>query len=145
MESNGDRDLLANAGRLIDRHGMVWIRRLDAPIEQVWQAVSTEEGLAKWWIVAPTAFELRAGGAFNHHWSNTITDFKEHQYIDFVDNTGDYTSTGGMRFELSKIDGNTTMFMFLGTWGPNARTGGARGGEAEQAGVVQRGSGAAAQ
>lgn len=113
---------------------MVWIRRLDAPVEQVWQTVSTREGLAKWWIVAPTAFELRPGGAFHHHWSSTIASFEEHRYIDFVDNTGDYASTGGMHFELSRLDGNATVFAFLDTWGPDARTGGARGGEAEQAG-----------
>ena len=52
-------DILADAGRLVARHAMVWIRRLDAPVEDVWRLVSTLEGLAKWWIVPPTVLELR--------------------------------------------------------------------------------------
>lgn len=118
IESSADRAFLADAGRLVDRHAMLWIRRLCTPIEVVWDTVSTIEGLKKWWIVPPAKFELRQGGAFHHHWSNTITDYKHHEYIDFAENTGDYASTGGMRFELRKVDDDTTLFMFLDTWGP---------------------------
>ena len=132
IESNADRKLLGDAGRLVDRHAMLWIRRLNAPIEKVWDTVSTIDGLKKWWLVPPTKFDLETGGAFNHHWNNTIVGFKKHEYIDFSENTGNYTSTGGMRFELSKIDDNTTMFMFLDTWGPDMVAGQGEG--AEQAG-----------
>jgi uncharacterized protein YndB with AHSA1/START domain/ketosteroid isomerase-like protein len=118
--SNVDRSFLADAGRLVDRHAMAWIRRLNAPIDQVWKTVSTIEGLKTWWIVPPSKFELAKGGAFNHHWNNTVVDFQEKAYIDFTENTGDYPGTGGMRFELSRIDDTTTMFMFLDTWGPDA-------------------------
>ena len=115
METVAERNLIADAGHLVHRHAMVWIRRLDAPIEVVWQTVSTKEGLEKWWLVPPKEFELRPGGAFKHHWDNTISDFSKHEYIDFVENTGAYALTGGMRFEL-KADGQSTMFMFLDTW-----------------------------
>ncbi len=134
MELIADRNLLADAGLLVDRHAMVWIRQLNAPVEQVWETVSTIEGLKKWWIVPPAKFELSKGGAFNHHWNNTIADYEEHVYIDFVENTGDYASTGGMRFELRRIDDNTTMFMFLDTWGPDMHAEVGKGKEAEQPG-----------
>jgi hypothetical protein len=33
METTAERNLLANAGQLVGRHAMAWIRRLNAPIE----------------------------------------------------------------------------------------------------------------
>ncbi|HJM88547.1 MAG TPA: hypothetical protein QF624_02845 [Dehalococcoidia bacterium] len=51
-----------------------------------------------------------------------------------MENTGDYASTGGMRFELGTVDEHTTMFMFLDTWGPDAVLESGGGDEAEQAG-----------
>ena len=95
---------------------MIWIRRLPAPIDAVWQAVSTLDGLEAWWIVPPTVFEKRPGGRFVHHWENVVADFREQEFIDFKENSADYATTGGMRFEL-KQDGDATMFMFLDTWG----------------------------
>jgi uncharacterized protein YndB with AHSA1/START domain len=116
METTAERSLLADAGRLVDRHAMIWIRTLQAPVEQVWETVSTREGLARWWIVPPAEFELRAGGRFKHHWENTITDFRRHEFIDFAEPAGRYAATGGMRFEL-RADGDSTLFAFLDTWG----------------------------
>lgn len=122
METMANGDLLADAGRLVHRHAMVWIRRLRAPIEQVWQTVSTKEGLEKWWLVPPKAFELRKGSVFKHHWDHTIADFVEHEYIDFVEPGGAYAQTGGMRFEL-KGNGGSTMFTFMDTWAENSTVG----------------------
>ena len=76
-------DMLNNAGRFIDRHSMVWMRKLDAPVERVWETVSTKEGLSKWWIVNKVEIDLRPGGLFKHHWENTVDDFKNNEYIDF--------------------------------------------------------------
>lgn len=129
VQTNADRDLLGDAGVLADRHAMLWIRRLNAPIEEVWQTVSTKTGLAKWWVAPPKTFELKKGGTFDHHWVNTVVDYKENQFIDFSENTGAYSATGGMRFELTKIDDNTTMFMFLDTWGPEMTPPNGAGGE----------------
>ena len=111
--------LLADAGRLVDRHAMVWTRQLNAPVATVWRLVSSSEGMAKWWLVPPTTFELRVGGAFRHHWENTVGDFRENEYIDFVEPHGPYASTGGMRIEM-RGDGDATAFAFLGTWGADA-------------------------
>ena len=133
MELSADRDLLADAGQLVDRHAMIWIRRLNAPVEQVWKTVSTIEGLKTWWVVPPTKFELCPDGIFEHHWQNKVTNFRENEYIDFVENTGAYQGTGGMRFEL-KDDGQATTFMFLDTWGENMTDQVGEGDSAEQAG-----------
>ena len=59
-------DLYQNAGHFINRHNMVWIRKLEVPVPQVWEAVSTKQGLDAWWIV-PVEIDLRLGGAFSHH------------------------------------------------------------------------------
>ncbi len=116
-----DDALLARAGRLVDRHAMIWTRTLHAPIETVWRIVSTRDGLAKWWIVPPSRFELRRGGTFAHHWTNVVTDFEHGAFIDFAENTADYSGTGGMRFELDEVDRETTVFSFLDTWGADMR------------------------
>jgi uncharacterized protein YndB with AHSA1/START domain len=72
-------DMLKDAGRFIDGYCiMLWMRKLDAPIERVWEAVSTKEGLSKWWMRgSPNEIDLRAGGVFQHHWKSTVTEFKE--------------------------------------------------------------------
>ena len=108
-------DILADAGRLVAPHAMVWIRRLDAPVDDVWRLISTLDGLAKWWIVPPTVLELRPGGTFKHHWDNTVYDYREGEFIDFREPNGSYVGTGGMRLEVRR-DGNGTVFAFLGTW-----------------------------
>jgi len=109
-------DILNDAGRFIDRHSMVWMRKLDAPIERVWEAVSTKDGLSKWFLVSTIEIDLRPGGVFSHHWESRINDFKEREYIDI----GDETFVGvGMRFEL-KADGEGTVFSFLDNWADGA-------------------------
>lgn len=110
-----ESDLFENAGRFIDRHAMVWIRKVDVPVTQVWEAVSTKQGLDAWWM-CPVEIDLRPGGAFAHHWENMITALKEHEYIDFG---GDPFGSGGMRFEL-KADGQGTVFSFLDNWAEDA-------------------------
>ena len=109
-------DMLRDAGRFIGRHSMVWMRRLDAPVERVWEAVSTKEGLSKWWIVNKVEIDLRPGGLFKHHWENTVDDFKKNEYIDFGEKSVGF---GGMRFEL-KADGAGTVFSFIDFWEGNA-------------------------
>lgn len=105
-----ESDLVANAGRFINHHNMVWMRKLEVPVAQVWEAVSTKQGLDEWWIT-PVEIDLRLGGAFSHHWENTITGLKNNEYIDFGDVSG---NPGGERFEL-KVDGSGTIFSLLDT------------------------------
>lgn len=118
MDTVPDKRLFSRAGRLADKHAMFWTRNLAAPIRDVWSMVSTKEGLERWWIVPPRQFELRLGGAFSHHWENTITDFRARTFIDFAEPTGIYKGTGGMRFELAASGNDSTSFTFLDTWGP---------------------------
>ena len=123
-------DILADAGRLVAPHAMVWIRRLDAPVEDVWRLMSTLDGLAKWWIVPPTVLELRPGVTFKHHWENTVHDYRDGEFIDFREPNGSFVGTGGMRLEVSD-DGAGSVFAFLDTWAegvegvgpPTGRTG----------------------
>ncbi|MEM9807605.1 MAG: SRPBCC domain-containing protein [Cyanobacteria bacterium P01_D01_bin.56] len=118
MESNKEIRL-DRAGRLITAHAMCWVRYLQAPIEQVWEAVSTKEGLTKWWVVPPSVFNLRVGGLFSHHWDNVITGYEALGYIDLDEPNSAYRGTGGMRFELFAKSDNETTFMFLDTFGPD--------------------------
>ena len=115
-------DILSDSGRLVARHAMVWIRRLDAQVDEVWGLVSTLPGLAKWWIVPPTVLELRPGGTFKHHWENTVHDVRVGEYIDFREPNGSYVGTGGMRIEI-RPDGDGTVFAFLGTWAKGIESG----------------------
>ncbi|MEM6252561.1 MAG: SRPBCC domain-containing protein [Cyanobacteria bacterium P01_D01_bin.156] len=105
-------------GHLITAYAMCWVRYVQAPIGQVWQAVSTKEGLEKWWIVPPRVFNLRIDGLFSHHWDNTITSYEPLRYIALNEPRGSYRGTGGMRFELEAKGDNETTFMFLDTFGP---------------------------
>jgi uncharacterized protein YndB with AHSA1/START domain len=92
---------------------MVWTRKLDVPVAQVWKAVSTKQGLDNWWM-CPVEIDLRPGGLFAHWWQNTITDLQEHEYIHFGGVPGSV-----MRFEL-RADGQGTVFSFLDTWAADA-------------------------
>ena len=87
---------------------MVWTRRLAVPVEPVWEAISTKEGLSHWWMQgSPNEIDLRIGGLLQHHWKSTITDFKENEYIALESETG----FGFQRFQLSS-DGDGTVFAF---------------------------------
>ena len=119
MDPQGVR--LDRAGRLIAGHAMVWVRTLPASVDDIWPVVSSQTGLGAWWLVPPSAFELKVGGVFRHHWENTITGFEAGRFIDFDEPLGAYRGTGGMRFELAAKGRNETSFMFLATWGPEVR------------------------
>lgn len=135
METTADQALISRAGHLVDRHAMCWMRNLAGPIDEVWQAVSTLEGLKKWWLAGTVKkFELQEGGVFDHHWTNMIQGYREFEYIDLREARGSYAGTGGMRFELARVDDGTTLFMFLDTWGPDVVAEAGEGGQREQPG-----------
>lgn len=116
MASNGEI-LSERAGRLITKHAMYWERRLRTSLAEVWNLVSTKEGLETWWIVPPGVLDLRVGGDFKHHWHQTVASFEDHRYIDFVEPLASCRGTGGMRFELKALAPRETMFLFLDTCG----------------------------
>lgn len=125
MPAANDEQILANAGHLLDAHAMCWIRNLESPLDEVWRTVSTLEGLQKWWIApgCAKAFDLRPGGIFTHHWTNTVERFQEAEYIDFKGYPGALVGTGGMRFELLPLAPEATRFSFFDTWAPDAQPG----------------------
>jgi uncharacterized protein YndB with AHSA1/START domain len=105
--------LVANAGKVVGNRGMLWIRRLDVPLEDVWHAVSTKEGLDRWWLTRDVEIDLRPGGLFKHHWTNTVRDFRTNEFIDFVGVPDDADQRDNlMRFEL-QADGSGTVFAFF--------------------------------
>lgn len=115
----GEGMRLDRAGRVVAGHAMVWTRYLRAPVAAVWPEISTKAGLEAWWIAPPTAFELRVGGRFHHHWEQTVLAFEDHRFIDFDEPAGLYPGTGGMRFEVAARGERETAFAFLATWGPD--------------------------
>ena len=109
-------DFVANAGKVVGDRGMLWIRRLNLPVEDVWAAISTKAGLDTWWLTRSVEIDLRPDGLFRHHWTNAIRDFKINEFIDFVGVPGDESVPDNlMRFEL-KADGNGSIFSFLDTF-----------------------------
>lgn len=91
---------LDRAGRLL-MGPMCRVRYLRAPIELVWEAISTKEDLEKWWVAPPRVFDLKVGGLFNHHWDNTITSYKKLRYIDLDEPRDSYRGTSGRRIKLA--------------------------------------------
>jgi uncharacterized protein YndB with AHSA1/START domain len=109
-------ELAANAGKVVGVRGMLWIRRLSIPVEDVWTAISTKEGLDRWWLTRSVEIDLRPGGLFRHHWTNTVRDLKTNEFIDFIGVPGDESAPDYlMRFE-TKPDGEGTLFSFLDTF-----------------------------
>lgn len=106
-------ELMANAGKLVGVRGMLWTRRFEVPVEKVWPAVSTKAGLDQWFLTRSVEIDLRPGGLFQHHWTNTVKDFREHEFIDFAGTPDDRAAQDALtRFEL-KPDGPGTVFSFL--------------------------------
>lgn len=103
--------------RIPAKHALFYTRTLDAPIAKVWPFLTTCDGLSEWWIAPVTTFELRPGGAFIHHWTNTVRDVQHHSFIDIEEAAGSYVGTGGMRFEVSEAPEDRTTFGFLATFG----------------------------
>ena len=107
------QELVADAGRTVGFRGMLWTRRLDAPVDKVWELVSTKEGLDKWFLTRSVEIDLRPGGLFKHHWTNTVRDFKTNEFIDFAGVPDDEAEPNNlMRFQLLP-DGDGTVFSFL--------------------------------
>ncbi len=112
-DTDGERvmnEMLKDAAVILDS-GMVWSRRLSAPVEDVWKAVSTSPGVQQWWLGGSPHYnlDLRKGGVFQHHWRSTVTDFEDGEYIDFANEPW---IGGGMRIEV-RADGDGTVFTFL--------------------------------
>ena len=92
------------------------------PLEVLWEAVSTTDGLQHWWLGAwfrmaeegrdespPFAIELEPDGVFQHHWRSTVKAFEPARFIEFANEPW---LGGGMRIEVS--GGSTeSVFTFM--------------------------------
>ena len=107
-------ELLANAARLVGERSMLWVRRIEVPVERVWPIISTKEGLDQWWL-GRVEIDLKPGGLFKHHWNNKVRDFREMEFINFGPSDEEGAPNHLMRFAIAP-DGDATIFSFLDTF-----------------------------
>ncbi|WP_039044189.1 SRPBCC domain-containing protein [Sporosarcina sp. ZBG7A] len=85
---------------------------LNAPIEKVWKAVSTSEGLDAWWM--PNTFEAFLGKEFVLHAGPygdspcTVTELEPPHRLGF-----DWDKGWHLTFELKELDGQQTEFTLI--------------------------------
>lgn len=103
---------LDRAARIPAKNAVVYTRYLNGTVEDVWPTISTAEGLSKWWVAPVSAFELKPGGAFNHHWNSFVVDFEEQRFIDFKKQL-EIKTDEIMRFEIASVDEARTRFTLL--------------------------------
>lgn len=103
---------LDRAARVPAKHAVVYTRYLNGSVEDVWPAISTAEALSKWWVAPVIAFELKPGGAFNHHWNSFVVGFEEQRFVDFKKHIEPKTNEV-MRFEISPAGEAQTRFTLL--------------------------------
>src|ERR1019366_10465926 len=94
----------------IDRYTMEFVRHYPHPIERVWRAV-TEPGELAQWLIPPSVWELKSGGAYPFHddaFSGVIEAVDPPRFIRF--NFADPTEAGSyFQFELSTEAGGTRL------------------------------------
>lgn len=94
---------------------------LNAPIQKVWDAVATSEGIAAWFM--PNDFEPEVGhefhleaGPYGKAWCK-VTELDPPNRLSF-DWTKDWTVT----FELKELDGKTEFTVIHGGWDEEKET-----------------------
>lgn len=95
---------------------------LHAPLETVWKAISTSEGIAAWWM--PNTFEAIEGHQFilqSPQYGDSpciVTRIAPPYAIEF-----DWSKDWHISIELEKIDDKTTYFTLVHSgWDPNKST-----------------------
>lgn len=88
---------------------------LDAPIEQMWNAVATSEGMAGWWMdntfepMVGQSFILRAGGFGDSH--STVTELEPLKRVGF-----NWAKDWHLTFELKEVEGKTEFTLIHSGW-----------------------------
>ena len=87
---------IPNVAIFLDRNTIEFQRTLDADIERVWRAITTEEELGQWFM--PTEIDLRVGGRFSFKggWEGTVGELNPMESIQFNNADGGIT-----RFEVA--------------------------------------------
>ncbi|MGD8189391.1 SRPBCC family protein [Brevibacillus ginsengisoli] len=95
---------------------------LNAPIERVWKAVATSEGIASWWM--PNTFEAKLGHDFILHTGQfgdspcKVTELDPPNQVGF-----DWGKDWHLVFELKKLeDGKTEFTLIHSGWDPEKVT-----------------------
>jgi len=95
---------------------------LNAPIEKVWKAVATQEGIAAWFM--PNTFEPELGREFILHAGPygdspcKVTELEPPYLLGF-----DWDKDWHVRFELKELEENRTEFTLIHSgWAENALT-----------------------
>lgn len=85
---------------------------LNAPIEKVWKAVATSQGIAAWWM--PNTFEPVLGHEFILHTSHHGDSPCKVTELDPTNRVGfDWDKDWHLLFELKKIDDEKTEFTLV--------------------------------
>lgn len=88
---------------------------LNAPIEKVWKAVATSEGIAAWWM--PSDFEPTLGRSFTLHAGAfgdspcKVTELDPPHRVGF-----DWAKDWHVVFELKELDGKTEFTVIHSGW-----------------------------
>jgi uncharacterized protein YndB with AHSA1/START domain len=94
---------------------------LNAPIEKVWKAVATSEGIAAWWM--PNTFEAELGREFILHAGHfgdspcKVTELDPPKRLGF-----DWGRDWHLVFELKEMDGKTEFTLIHSGWDPEKVT-----------------------
>ncbi|MBS8263610.1 SRPBCC domain-containing protein [Mesobacillus boroniphilus] len=94
---------------------------LNAPIEKVWKAVSTSEGIEAWWM--PNTFEAELGKEFILHAGPfgdspcKVTELDPPNRLGF-----DWGKDWHLVFELIELDGSTEFTLIHSGWDPEKVT-----------------------
>ncbi|WP_413466596.1 SRPBCC family protein [Mesobacillus subterraneus] len=94
---------------------------LNAPIEKVWKAVATSEGIAAWWM--PNTFEPELGKEFILHAGPfgdspcKVTELEPPNRLGF-----DWGKDWHLQFELKELDGRTEFTLIHSGWDPEKVT-----------------------
>ena len=95
-------DEVANVGRFLSDNKMVWERQFSAHPERIWDAISTRDGLRRWFM--PTRYEIAVNGRFSFDggWEGTVSEVSPLHRVQF-DVDGD--SGAFLRFEMKAANG----------------------------------------
>lgn len=106
-------DEIANVGRFLSDNKMIWERQFSAPPERLWGAISSRDGLSRWFM--PTRYEIAVNGRFSFDggWEGTVSEARPFRHIQFDVDGG---SGAYLRFEM-EAGGGASSFALIDRMG----------------------------